>query len=73
MRRDVDPEDRRQVLVSLTPEGVTRANRVIATKNQTEQRVFGGVDRDLLERLNNDLRTLVASMETHDTGPVVPI
>src|SRR5580658_9341647 len=73
VRRDVDPEDRRQVLVSLTPEGVTRANRVIATKNQTEQRVFGGVDRDLLERLNNDLRTLVASMETHDTGPVVPI
>ena len=70
VRRDVDPEDRRQVLVSLTPEGVTRADRVIATKNQTEQRVFGGVDRDLLERLNNDLRTVVASMETHDTGPV---
>jgi DNA-binding MarR family transcriptional regulator len=72
VRRDVDPEDRRQVLVSLTPEGVTRADRVIATKNQTEQRVFGGVDRELLERLNNDLRTLVASMETHDNGPVAP-
>jgi len=70
VRRDVDPDDRRQVLVSLTPEGLTWADRVIATKNQTEQRVFGGVDRALLERLNDDLRTLVASMEAHDTGPI---
>jgi DNA-binding MarR family transcriptional regulator len=69
--RNIDPNDRRQVLISLTPEGLKRAGHVIATKNQTEQRIFGGVDRDLLERLNRDLQTLLASMEGMDAGPTV--
>jgi DNA-binding MarR family transcriptional regulator len=69
VRRDVDPADRRQVLVSLTPEGLQRAAHVIATKNQTEQRVFAGADRVLLERLTADLRTLLASMEGTASNP----
>jgi DNA-binding MarR family transcriptional regulator len=59
----VDPNDRRQVLVSLTSEGLKQANYVIATKNESEKLAFPGVDRAFLERLTTDLRTLLGSME----------
>jgi DNA-binding MarR family transcriptional regulator len=62
--REVDPEDRRQVLVSLTEDGLKQAHHVIATKNESEKQIFSGVDRPFLERLTTDLRTLLASMES---------
>jgi len=61
--RDVDPGDRRQVLVSLTSEGLKQAAHVIATKNESERQIFGGLNRTFLEQLTNDLRTLLRSME----------
>ena len=63
--REVDPSDRRQVLVSLTKAGLARADHVIATKNESEKKMFSGVDRSLLERLTGDLRTLLGSIESH--------
>jgi DNA-binding MarR family transcriptional regulator len=66
VRRDTDPADRRQVLVSLTRDGLAQAGHVIATKNETERRVFSGIARSTLEELNGQLRTLVTHMElTH--------
>lgn len=62
-RRDVDPADRRHVLVSLTPEGLARADQLLATKTQSEQRVFGVLDRQTQERLSNDLRRLLLELE----------
>jgi DNA-binding MarR family transcriptional regulator len=62
--RDVDPADRRQVLVSLTSDGLKQANHVVATKNESEKQIFSGMDRAFLERLTGDLRDLLRSMET---------
>lgn len=63
VRRQIDPSDRRQVLVSLTKEGLRRADRLVATKTETEQRVFAGVDRETLARMSADMRTLLLSLE----------
>ena len=67
-RRDMCPEDRRQVLVSLTPEGLARADQLLATKTQAEQAVFGRLDSLAQDRLNADLRTLLIALE----GPAGP-
>jgi DNA-binding MarR family transcriptional regulator len=64
--RRMDPADRRQVLVALTDEGVRRADQLVATKTEAEQRLLGGIDRRTLERLAADLRTVLVAME----GPV---
>jgi DNA-binding MarR family transcriptional regulator len=70
VKREVDPDDRRQVLVSLTPGGLTQANEVVATKNESEKQIFSGLDRAFLERLSTDLRTLLVSMEQPEPAPV---
>jgi DNA-binding MarR family transcriptional regulator len=70
VRRDVDPTDRRQVLVTLTDDGLVQADRILTAKTLTEQRFFGGVDRTLVERMNDDLRTLMASLDP--AGPEAP-
>jgi DNA-binding MarR family transcriptional regulator len=67
-RRATCPDDRRQVLVSLTPEGLARADELLATKTQADQAVFGHVDRVVQDRLNADLRTLLLALE----GPAQP-
>jgi DNA-binding MarR family transcriptional regulator len=64
VKREVDQDDRRQVLVSLTSEGLKQANHVIATKNESERQIFSGLDRAFLEQLTADLRTLLGSMES---------
>jgi DNA-binding MarR family transcriptional regulator len=68
--REVAPDDRRQVLVSLTGDGLKQANHVIATKNESEKQIFAGLDRGLLERLTSDLRILLGALEPSDrAGP----
>jgi DNA-binding MarR family transcriptional regulator len=69
VRRDIDPDDRRQVLVSLTTAGLAQADRIIAMKTQAERWAFDGIDRDLLERVARDLRTLLLSFDK-STGDV---
>ena len=68
VRRDVDSADRRHVLVSLTPAGLVRADELLASKTQAELAVLGRLDREAQEQLNNDLRTLLISLE----GPAQP-
>ena len=63
MRRDVDREDRRHVLVSLTTAGLARADALLASKAQAELAVLGQLDLEVQERLNNDLRTLLIALE----------
>jgi DNA-binding MarR family transcriptional regulator len=63
VRRDVDPEDRRQVRVSLTSAGLAQADHIIAMKTQVERWSFDGVDRELLERMARDLRTLIFAFD----------
>ena len=71
--RRMDPADRRQVLVSLTDEGVRRADQLVATKTEAEQRLLGGIDRRTLERLAADLRTVLVAMEgPAQSSPPVP-
>jgi DNA-binding MarR family transcriptional regulator len=71
VRRDVDPDDRRQVLVSLTPAGLAQADHIIAMKGQAERWAFDGVDRELLERIARDLRTLVLGFDKVDVADEV--
>jgi DNA-binding MarR family transcriptional regulator len=66
VRRDVDPSDRRQVLVSLTDVGRERIEHLMAVKTETEARFFSGLDRDAQLHLAEHLRTLVLAVE----GPV---
>lgn len=66
VRRDVDPGDRRQVLVSLTPKGHDRAWEVIEANNTAEQAIFAGIDPDLQRRLSADLRELLLATEGAD-------
>jgi len=66
VRRDVDPSDRRQVLVSLTESGLDRAQKIFDTKILAEQRLLEGVDPAVTDRLTDDLRTLLIAIE----GPV---
>jgi DNA-binding MarR family transcriptional regulator len=66
VRRDVDPSDRRQVIVSLTPEGRAHSDRVLAVKNDAEGRFFSGLPRETLHRLNADLRDLLISLGAQD-------
>jgi DNA-binding MarR family transcriptional regulator len=70
VRRDTDPNDRRQVLISLTADGLAQANHIVTTKNQCEQRLFSGVDRQLLERVTGELRTLLRSMDGQEIDKV---
>ena len=68
VRRDVDLSDRRQVLVSLTPDGYQRSEELIAAKTGAEQRFFAALDRAALERMNADLKVLMAAC-----SPSVPV
>jgi hypothetical protein len=52
------------VLVSLTPTGLAQADHIIAMKTQAERWAFDGVDRELLERIARDLRTLLLGFDT---------
>ena len=61
--REIDPDDRRHVLVNLTEEGEKRANRLVTMKTEAEQRFFGALDRDVIERLSADLSTLLEQVD----------
>jgi DNA-binding MarR family transcriptional regulator len=63
VRRDVRPDDRRQVLVTLTKSGLRRAQKILDTKISTEQGLFGSVDAATLDRLSADLRTMLVAIE----------
>jgi DNA-binding MarR family transcriptional regulator len=71
--RDIDPRDRRHILVTLTSEGIDRAGQLIATKTEAEEHLFARLDRATLERMSNDLRALLISLEgPADNAPLTP-
>jgi DNA-binding MarR family transcriptional regulator len=63
VRRDVDPGDRRQILVTLTPDGIRRAQCITAVKTTTEQRLLGHADPPAIARMSADLRNLLLAIE----------
>jgi DNA-binding MarR family transcriptional regulator len=67
VRRDTDPADRRQVLVTLTADGQRHADKILALKTTAEQRLLGQADPAALERMCEDLRDLLLAIE----GPAV--
>jgi DNA-binding MarR family transcriptional regulator len=62
IRREVCPDDRRQVMVTLSPAGKRQADKLISIKSEAEARFFSGVSRETIERLNDDLRELLISV-----------
>jgi DNA-binding MarR family transcriptional regulator len=61
--RDVDPNDRRSVLVALTAAGALRAHEVFAAKTHTEYALLSPLSPATQHRINNELRTLLISLE----------
>ncbi|MDN4175538.1 MarR family transcriptional regulator [Nocardioides sp. SOB77] len=66
VRRAFDARDRRQVNVEITDAGRQRLDQLMAAVGEVEADLFGGVDRDLLERLAEDLRLLTLATEGPD-------
>ena len=61
--RDFDPDDRRSVLVSLTPAGQKRALEVMRAKTEAEQAMLGTLSAATQRRLNDELRTVLLALE----------
>ena len=66
VRRDVDPDDRRQVLVTLTPSGLERQLQAVEANDVAEQEIFATIDTALQRRLGQDLRELLLAIEGPD-------
>lgn len=62
--RAIDPQDRRQIVVALTPTGEQRLGDVIEVYNAAESEIFAGLDRELLARIADDLRVLLLAIDT---------
>ncbi|MEW1748880.1 MarR family winged helix-turn-helix transcriptional regulator [Streptomyces angustmyceticus] len=63
--RELDPDDRRSVLVTLTERGLGRALRVFATKTEAERTLLSAFTHEQQQELNAALRTLLISLEGH--------
>jgi DNA-binding MarR family transcriptional regulator len=68
IRRDVDTEDRRQVLVSLTPEGLTRTDEMLTVTTHADEMLFGLLDADTQVMVNDALRTILLAIEGSPDG-----
>ncbi|MFE0022069.1 MarR family winged helix-turn-helix transcriptional regulator [Amycolatopsis sp. NPDC059021] len=72
--REPDPGDRRSVLVALTDDGRERAVHVFGAKTEAESALLSVLSPTRMRRLNDDLRTLLVSLENPDdtTRPPKP-
>lgn len=66
--RAFDLDDRRSVLVTLTPAGKKRALEVFSAKTETEHALLSALSPVDQRRLNDDLRTVLLVLE----GPAQP-
>lgn len=63
VRRDIDSSDRRQVVVTLTPAGHQHAEGILAMNTMAERHLLGRADPAIIERMSEDLRTLLLAIE----------
>lgn len=70
--REVDPADRRNSRVALTPEGIALFERVTPAHIATENRLLAGLDPAQREQLVDLLRTLLVSLEGASPDPTFP-
>ena len=61
--RQVDADDRRKVIVSLTPSGKALADRALASYDAVRERVFAGIDRAELPAIDDAITTLLAALD----------
>lgn len=60
--RDVDPANRRSVIVALTPAGRDLIDRAVTAHLENERRILAALDRDQRDGLAATLRTLLLSL-----------
>lgn len=65
--REVDPDNRRRLLITLTPAGVELVDRVVEGHVDNERRLLKGLDTAERQELDRLLRKLLVSLG--DTGP----
>ncbi|MEU6082731.1 MarR family transcriptional regulator [Streptomyces sp. NPDC047108] len=60
--RQVDPDNRRRLLITLTDEGCALVDRVVVSHVENERRLLDGLQEDERETLNHLLRKLLLSL-----------
>jgi DNA-binding MarR family transcriptional regulator len=60
--REVDQDNRRRVLISLTPQGMELVNKVVSQHVANEQRLLGGLTGTQQDQLARLLRRLLVSL-----------
>lgn len=70
--REVDPTNRRRLLISLTPKGVELIDRVVEGHVANERRVIEGLDQAEREELNRLFRKLLLSLGDTPADPAIP-
>jgi DNA-binding MarR family transcriptional regulator len=63
IRRDVDQNDRRQVLVRLTKKGMARTDEMLKVTRRADEALFGILDVAMQHQLNEALRTMLLAIE----------
>jgi DNA-binding MarR family transcriptional regulator len=63
VRREPDPRDKRGVLVTLTEQGVERADAALADLLRRERALLAGLDRDERQHLADLMRVLLAPFD----------
>ncbi|TDD39076.1 MarR family transcriptional regulator [Actinomadura sp. KC06] len=67
--RDIDPSNRRAVLVALTPAGRDLIDRAVAAHVDNERRILAALDQHQQDDLAATLRTLLLSLGDESTAP----
>jgi DNA-binding MarR family transcriptional regulator len=63
IRRDVDVNDRRHVLVRLTKQGLAKTDEMLKVTTHADEALFGHLDRKRQQQLNEALRTILLAVE----------